>query len=277
MIELCESAQKINVSNFSVKILIFEADNKTDLLGLDLNGWLNVATINFNKQFISSNNNHEEQIIKNLDNSDITVVLHAFNPLITENNISFYIDYLVYKNLDLVKLPFGYVFKTNYIKQTKSFKEPIVFNGIDNEFLKVDSSEAFNVAYQILKNRIIQKHINNGVKFVDVLSTVVHYFVEIDAGTQIYPFNIITGNTKIGKNAVIKDGNTIESCVIGDECVIAKSEIKKSIIQTGTIVLPFNTINNSKIEDNCLVKSYNHINDAHILSGVTVESFNNLN
>ena len=128
MIELCESAQKINVSNFSVKILIFEADNKTDLLGLDLNGWLNVATINFNKQFISSNNNHEEQIIKNLDNSDITVVLHAFNPLITENNINSN-TYIVVKGDNLYQIAKKYNVTVDELKKQNNLASNILSIG----------------------------------------------------------------------------------------------------------------------------------------------------
>ena len=278
MIELKEQPQKIKIDYNKIKVIVFNFNSNADLLGLTCNDWLKMATLQFNTQFVNRNLkvSEEEQILSLLSDSEITIVLHAFNPLITKENIAFYIDYLVYKNLDLVKLPFGYIFKTNYILKSKSFKEPILFNGINNEFLNVETKQNFNTAFNILKNRIIDSHILSGVKFIDVNSTVIHYFVEIKSGVTIYPFNLITGKTQIFENCLIKEGNTIEDSILCAECVVSKSVIKNSSIGKGTIVSPFNTIIKSKIEDNCLIKSYNQIEQTLISSETTVESFNNL-
>lgn len=278
MIELKIEPEKIDKNNYSVNVIVFNFDNNADLLGLTCNEWLKVATVNYNAKFIDRvvNKSEEEQILNNLQPSDVTVVLYAFNPLITSEDISFYIDYLNLKNLDIVKLPFGYVFKTDYVKRVKSFKEPIYFNGIANEFLKVDNKQSFDVAYAVLKDRIINKHISNGVNFIDASSTVINYFVEIEPQVIIYPFNLISGKTKILKGATIKEGNTIENSLIDKNCVVAKSVVKNSVIGDGTMILPFNTIIDCKIENNCLIKSYNQLSSAHILAETTLESFNDI-
>lgn len=278
MIELKVEQKKINTNNLSIGVIVFNFNNNADLLGLTCNEWLKIATLNYNTKFIDYNpkQSEEEQILNNIGAFDITVVLHAFNPLITTNDIMFYIDYLNLKNLDVVKLPFGYVFKTEYIKKTKSFKEPIYFNGIANEFLKVDSKQSFDVAYAVLKDRIINKHINNGVNFVDATNVIINYFVEIESGVTLYPFNLILGKTKILKDAIIKEGNTIENSLIGGSCVVAKSVIKNSSVGEGTIISPYNTITNCKIENDCLIKSYNQLSNTQILEQTTLESFNDI-
>ena len=278
MIELKEQTKLKKTGPNQIGVIVFKYDNNNDFLGLTCNEWLNVATMDFNRTFIdaSKSKNLEDQILLNLPNEPVTVVLHAFNPLITKQDILFYVDYLTYKNLELIKLPFGYVFKTDYIKQTKSFREPIMFGGIANEFLKVDTKQGWDLAYAIKKQEIINKHIKNGVNFVDVNSTIIHYFVEIEPDVTIYPFNMLYGKTKIERGAVIKEGNTIDNSWLQAECVVAKSVVNNSKIGAGTIVLPFNTINNSQIDKNCLIKSYNQIEKAVIAENTTVDSFNNL-
>ncbi len=278
MIELKVETKKINTQNKKVGVIVFNYNNNSDLLGLTCNEWLKIATINYETKFIDYDIklSLENQIISNLINCDITVVLFAFNPLLTSEDIAFYIDYLSYKDLDVVKLPYGYVFKTDYIKRTKSFKEPIMFNGIANEFLKVDNKQNFDVAYAVLKERIINNHIKNGVNFIDTSSNIIHYFVEIQSGVTIYPFNLITGKTKILSGVTLKDGNTIENSLLDSNCVIAKSVIRNSKIGSGTIVSPFNTIINCVIENDCLIKSYNQLENCKIEKQSTLESFNNI-
>lgn len=276
MIELKEKTQKQDKANFSVGVIVFKVENEDKLLGVTYNDWLKMATMSYNTKFVDFNDkkSEEEQILNNLWDCDVTLVLHAFNPLITNLNVDFYIDYLTYKNLDLVKLPFGYVFKTEYLKRVKSFREPTTFGGVANEFLDVRKRKNYLLAYDIIKEEIMRRHTENGVTFVDEESTLVYYFVKIDPGVVIYPQNIIIGTSHILSGTMLKEGNVIDNSTIGTNCVLTHSIIKSSTIGNDCYVMPFNIIENSEIGNDCYIKGQNEIINTKIMDKTVVAGLN---
>ena len=55
----------------------------------------------------------------------------------------------------------------------------------------------------MLNQRVIQKHLDNGVTIVDPVTTWISPDTEIESDTIIYPFCYLTGNNKIGKKCKI--------------------------------------------------------------------------
>lgn len=136
---------------------------------------------------------------------------------------------------------------------------------------KSDEVKGFNIkdlaelekAINVIRLRIIQNHIDNGVIFRNVDNVYIYDTVKIGSGTVIYGDQHIRGNTVIGKNCIIESGNIIENAVIGNEVKIIKSVLTDCRIGNKTTVGPFAHVHtNSKIEKACRIGNFVEIKNA---------------
>lgn len=86
---------------------------------------------------------------------------------------------------------------------------------------------------------VIEKHVKNGVTFVDECAAYVDDSVEIGRGTVIGPCVTLEGKTVIGKDCFIGQNTVITDSKIGDGVEIRSSVITESSIGDGTKVGPF--------------------------------------
>ena len=280
MIETKPEMLETKNSNVSLNVIVFKHQNSNEkLLEKTMLNWVCDAVKKYETIVVEYNKEIPElsQIQNNLRESNFTLILHSFNPLITEKNIDLCIDYLVLRKEKLIKLPFGFVCETNYIKSLTEIKEPVLFGGDASEFLKIESSEEMEYATEVLQRRIIKNLTQKGVKIVNPTNVVINANVCVESDVTIFPFNNLCGNTIIKKNTVLKEGNTITNSEIGSNCVVANSIISNSTICSDCFIFPFNTIeNNTFVGANCVIKSYNKINNAFIQENTKIESFNEI-
>lgn len=96
--------------------------------------------------------------------------------------------------------------------------------------LPIESIIDSNLAAHILNGRNISRYVEQGVEFIDAEQTFVEASVEIGPGTVIWPGSVLTGDTKIGKKAVIGANSVIESSQIGDKTVVKQAVISNSFV-----------------------------------------------
>ena len=91
-------------------------------------------------------------------------------------------------------------------------------------------------AEKMARYEILLKHINNGVKIVDIDTTYIDDGVEIGEGTTIYPCTYIHKDVKIGKECSIGPFAYIRpGSVLGDNVKIGDFvEVKNATIGAGT-------------------------------------------
>ena len=107
---------------------------------------------------------------------------------------------------------------------------------------------------------IIEKHMANGVIFVDPFLTFIDDEVEIGHGVEIAPFVCLSGNTKIGNGSVIGIFSNISDSVIGENVEISNS-----------------TIEESEIEENVKIGPYSHLRPGcYICAGAKIGNFSEL-
>lgn len=94
-------------------------------------------------------------------------------------------------------------------------------------------------ATKILKNRINQKHMMNGVTIIDPNNTYIGPEVKIGPDTIIYPNTHIYGNTEIGIGNEIGPDNYFVNMKIGDKNHIVKSYLFDSQIGDHNEIGPF--------------------------------------
>lgn len=91
----------------------------------------------------------------------------------------------------------------------------------------------------IARESIIEKHMENGVSFVDTSGIIIGTDVEIGCDTVVMPNTIILGKTTIGEGCYIGANCHIEDCTIGDTVYIDNSQAYGSTIETYVWVGPF--------------------------------------
>lgn len=180
-----------------------------------------------------------------LSNKKWTAVFYADTPLLDRKTFLNILDYAQVKNIDALKLERGYIFNTEFLKKaTHLFFETDEQKFSPEAFLSVFNMEKLEYATQILKNRILAFHQQNGVQIVDKNSTYIDGDAEIGKNVIIYP------NTTISGASIIEDG-----VQLGPNCTIVDSKIKKnnklfncyienSEIKEKTTIKPFSSVIN---------------------------------
>lgn len=150
------------------------------------------------------------------------------------------------------------------------------------ETIGVNSRLELAEAERILRNRINNKHMLNGVTIIDPNTTYIGSDVEIGVDTIIYPGNVIEGRTVIGGNCMLYPNSRITDSVIDAGVSIQSSVIIESVVGEGTTVGPFAyirpessigknarigdfvEIKKSAIGDNTKVSHLTYIGDAEV-------------
>lgn len=108
----------------------------------------------------------------------------------------------------------------------------------------------------ILKDDIIQRHLNNGVEFITLDGIVIGPEVEIGKGTTIYPSTLLRGDTIIGKNCIIGPNSLIADTTIGNNTNVNATQSYSSTIGNDVSIGPF-----CHIRPNSVIKDRVHLGD----------------
>lgn len=131
------------------------------------------------------------------------------------------------------------------------------------ETLGVNDRVALAEAERIMRNRINQIHMRNGVTIIDPSNTYIGADVQIGMDTIIYPGTMIKGNTVIGADCQIGPNSEIEDCQIGDATVIRQSVAAKSSIGSKVAIGPFAHIRpQSAIDDEVKIGNFVEVKKA---------------
>ena len=149
-----------------------------------------------------------------------------------------------------------------------------------NTYIVSDSEEIIGIntrkqqaeAEKILRKRISEKHLENGVTIIDPDTTFIDSEVKIAKDVTIYPFNYIEGKTEIGENTVINPNCKIQNAVIKDNVeILSNTVIKESKIGSNTRVGPFAYLRpGSKVEDDCKIGDFVELKKTTVKKGAKV-------
>ncbi|MGE7604798.1 bifunctional UDP-N-acetylglucosamine diphosphorylase/glucosamine-1-phosphate N-acetyltransferase GlmU [Peribacillus sp. NPDC097675] len=107
------------------------------------------------------------------------------------------------------------------------------------ETLGVNDRVALSQAEQILRSRINEVHMRNGVTIIDPLTTFIETDVKIGQDTVIYPGTMIKGQSVIGPDCLIGPHSEIIDCEIGKGTEIRQSVAQDSHIGSSVKIGPF--------------------------------------
>ncbi|MDQ6595387.1 bifunctional UDP-N-acetylglucosamine diphosphorylase/glucosamine-1-phosphate N-acetyltransferase GlmU [Bacillus salipaludis] len=131
------------------------------------------------------------------------------------------------------------------------------------ETIGVNDRIALSTAERIMRNRINEEHMRNGVTLIDPDNTYIETDVQIGQDTVIYPGTILKGRTIIGSDCQIGPHSEIDTCEIGNGTVIRQSTANKSSIGANVNIGPFAHIRpDSAIQDEVKIGNFVEIKKA---------------
>ncbi|MGX4601546.1 bifunctional UDP-N-acetylglucosamine diphosphorylase/glucosamine-1-phosphate N-acetyltransferase GlmU [Faecalimicrobium sp. JNUCC 81] len=184
----------------------------------------------------------------------------------------------------------GEYYLTDTIKIMRDKGQKVgAYNGSTiEELMGVNSRVELSKAEEIMRRRINESHMVNGVTIIDINSTYIESDVEIGNDTIVYPGSMLKGNTKIGSSCVIGMNSSITNSTIGDYTEVESSTIIDSTVGENTTVGPyaylrpksnignnvkigdFVEVKNATIEDNSKASHLSYIGDAHVGKNVNI-------
>lgn len=92
---------------------------------------------------------------------------------------------------------------------------------------------------QLLRRRILERHMYAGVTIIDPATTYIGAEVEIGRDTIILPGTMLSGSTRIGPSCRLGPGTTIDNSILGDGCTVLQSVLEEATCENGVSIGPF--------------------------------------
>jgi len=209
-----------------------------------------------------------------LKNSEYTVVLYSDTPLVTKANVEEILDYVKNKGLNVCKLTRGWVYKTDYIKRVGEVFAPQTYYFDEEDFIMAVNFKQLQMVSEILKSRILDFHMKNGVYFTNPDIVEVEANVSIGGGTIVSGACRLLGKTQIGENCKI-DSSTLDSAKLFDNVRLNSVSVEKSVIESEVCVDKGSyVLDGSLINKNSIVGKNNIIKKTSIGENVKIEDDN---
>ncbi|HEY8875811.1 MAG TPA: bifunctional UDP-N-acetylglucosamine diphosphorylase/glucosamine-1-phosphate N-acetyltransferase GlmU, partial [Desulfosporosinus sp.] len=157
-----------------------------------------------------------------------------------------------------------------------------------NEALGINSRAQLAEAEAIMRDRIADHWMSEGVTIVDPSSTFIDMEVELAQDITILPFTRLMGKTKIAEDVVIGPQTSLENCVVGGGSEVTYTVAKDAVIGERCHIGPFAylrpgtkldaevkvgdfvEIKNSWIEKGSKVPHLSYIGDTHVGKSVNI-------
>lgn len=109
----------------------------------------------------------------------------------------------------------------------------------EDETIGINDRVALANAEKVMRTRVNENHLRNGVTIIDPDTTYIGPEVTIEQDVTIQPGTTILGETTIGTGTFIGANSEIENCIIGNDSVIRQSVVKDSKIGNKANIGPF--------------------------------------
>ena len=136
------------------------------------------------------------------------------------------------------------------------------------ELMGVNSRNQLSNAERIMRRRINEKHMTNGVTIIDPEATYIDADVEIGNDTIIFPGCMLRKGSKIGIACEIGPQTSMENSIVGDYTSVKKSEIIDASVGDHTKVGPYAYLRpKAQVGNNCKVGDFVEMKNAKFGDG----------
>lgn len=143
--------------------------------------------------------------------------------------------------------------------------------GDSDEILGVNNRVQLECVNQIMRKRINEEHMLNGVEFIDASTVYIDKDVLIGQDTTIYPNVILKGNTIVGEDCIIGSQTKIVDSKIGNKNNIEATTILSSVVENNNNIGPYAYLRpNSEIGSNIKIGDFVEVKNTSIKNGSKV-------
>lgn len=137
----------------------------------------------------------------------------------------------------------------------------------EEESMGVNDRVALAKANQLMQQRINEKHMRQGVSFIDPANTYIESDVIIGADTVIEPGVMLKGKTVIGENCLIRSNSTIIDSHLGNFVEVKSSTIQESNVGDYTDVGPY-----AHLRPKTVLKEHVHIGNFVEIKNASIDN-----
>lgn len=252
-VEIERQTLKIKIKP-NIFVLVLKDKKDYEILGCKCSQWVVDAVSTCNYAIVDYDGSELFEFAKkHTNNADYVVLVSANMPLLTKSTFLALVDYCVFKGVSACKFWGGAVYNVEYLKSTKTVFYDSVYSQNEDQFYLVENITQRNYATEVLRNRIIDFHLKNGVDIKNTKNVVVEKYVDIQSGVVIESGNTIKGESVIKRNVLLKENNTLNNSIVGENTCIAHSVIENSIIGKDCIIMPYSSVSQSTLGNNVVV------------------------
>lgn len=204
----------------------------------------------------------EKQISEHLKADTVNVVLTLDMPLVRKENIPKIVRKMRSDGINSLRLGRGGLSRIVIGDR----EERGVF-WTDEDFFVTDSAKNFNLVYNALKHRILQRHLEAGVVIYDTATVFIDDTVSIESGAQILPFTRLLGDTHIESGASVS-ASYVRDSYIAQFAEIENSHIVDSRVCARATVGPFARLRGARIGEGCRIGDFVEVKASELASGV---------
>jgi len=140
-----------------------------------------------------------------------------------------------------------------------------------NEALGINSRAQLAEAEAILRNRILEHWMAEGVTLVDPSSTFIEADVELSQDVTILPFTRLMGKTRIEEDAVIGPQTSLDNCTVGCGSEVTYTVAKDALIGERCHIGPFAYLRpGTKLEAEVKVGDFVEIKNSYVEMGAKI-------
>ena len=174
--------------------------------------------------------------------------------------------------------PKGEYYLTHLIATAASLGQPAVPVTADpDEVVDFDDRRGLASAERILRARILDQHMLNGITITDPATTYVDAAVQLQQDVTILPNCYLQGATTVATGTVIGPATTLRNATIGPDCRVQSSNVEESEVGARVTVGPFAHVRgNAIIGDDCYLGNYAEVKNSVLGRGVKMHHFSYL-
>jgi bifunctional UDP-N-acetylglucosamine pyrophosphorylase/glucosamine-1-phosphate N-acetyltransferase len=146
-----------------------------------------------------------------------------------------------------------------------------------DEVVDFDDRRGLADAERVLRTRILDHHMANGVTIADPATTYIDHEVELAQDVTVLPNCYLYGRTSVATGAVIGPATTLRNAVIGQDATVQQSVIEDSTLGDRVHAGPFAHVRGgARIGDDCHLGNYAEVKNSNIGRGVKMHHFSYL-
>ena len=112
----------------------------------------------------------------------------------------------------------------------------------ESEMIGINSRQQLAHAANIMRTRLLDALMDQGVTIVDPETTFLHRSVRVGRDTVIHPMTTLKGDTHIGESCEIGPGALLSDAVVGDGCTVGASELRNCRVGNGVKIASYTIV-----------------------------------